>query len=203
MNSDFPHKVVSLNSINHASLVVKAMRSKKSSEGRYQDASQTGMDVQRLDSAIMVVRHKQDQHDAKRAEIEDKMVGWTAGSKDVSPTVGKNAGSENDDSDNDGTPSRSLRSQRKPPGQRNEEDAMEFDEFDDPEDNAELFRGFVAPKSHSSTGTKIPSSKPSSKTSVIASHPTLMTSKGVVIKPGQAIRVKPLGSRAKQSASEL
>lgn len=203
MSSGSSHKVISLNSIDHASLVVKAMRSKKSSDGRYQDAAvQKGMDVNKLDTAILTVRQHQDQHDAKRAQIEDKMASWTVVSKYVPSS--KNSDSENEDSDREGGIPKNYKSQEKARGQRNEEDAMDFDDFDDPDENAELFRGFVAPKSKSGVGSKSTTSKPLSKTSSISlPHPTLMTSKGVVIKPGQAIRVKPVGSRAKLSASEL
>lgn len=202
MSSDSSHKVISLNSIDHASLVVRAMRSKKSSEGRYQDAAvQKGMDVNKLDTAILTIRHQQDQHDAKRLQIEDKMASWVVGSKDMQST--KNSDSEKEDSECEVSP-RNSKSQEKLRGQRNEEDAMDFDGLDDSDDNAELFRGFVAPVSKSGVGSKSTSSKPLSKSSSVSlPYPTLMTSKGVVIKPGQAIRVKPIGSRAKQSTSEL
>lgn len=202
MSSDSSHKVISLNSIDHASLVVRAMRSKKSSEGRYQDATvQKGMDVNKLDTAILTIRHQQDQHDAKRLQIEDKMASWVVGSKDMQST--KNSDSEKEDSECEVSP-RNSKSQEKLRGQRNEEDAMDFDGLDDSDDDAELFRGFVAPVSKSGVGSKSTSSKPLSKTSSVSlPYPTLMTSKGVVIKPGQAIRVKPIGSRAKQSTSEL
>lgn len=191
--------VVSLNSMTQASLVVRALRSHKSSRERYQDCSGNTMDVKTLNSAILNVKKEYADQSAKKAEVDRKIDKWSASTTVVAKMSSKDD-SDRDDSDEEEQQHR-HKNTRTALAFGNVDDDFDFD--DDPEENRELFKDFVAPKGNSNARKSSTSSSKSATKSVSSTlqQPSLVTSKGIVIKPGQAIRVKAHGNRSKQGST--
>lgn len=197
--------VISLNSMTQASLVVRALRSQKSSRERYQDFNQHALDVKSLNTAILSVKTDQEAHAAKKADVDRKLDSWTSSAiRDDKPEIRNGVESDREDSEDERDRGQITSAKGKLSAAAAEDD-FDFDE--DPEDNRELFKDFVAPKSRrprfeSTTIRSTSASKQlSSTTSSSVTQPSLITSKGIVIKPGQAIRVKAHGNRSKAGAT--
>lgn len=191
--------VVSLNSMTQASLVVKALRSQKASRERYQDFNQNSLDVKSLNTAILNVKREQVDLATQKADMDNRIDSWTSSSirpGDSIRQINEASNSRDDSEDEDNQQA----CQTKLP--TTADDDFDFD--DDPDDNRELFKGFVAPKSNRSGGggsglgkTSTTANNKFSSSTTATHQPSLITSKGIVIKPGQAIRVKARGNRAK------
>lgn len=190
--------VVSLNSMTQASLVVRALRSHKSSRERYQDCSGNTMDVKTLNSAILNVKKEHADQSAKKAELDMKIDKWSTSSTVVGKLSSKD---DSDKDDSDEEEQHHHKNSRTAITSSNADDDFDFD--DDPEENRELFKDFVAPKGSSSAGKSSTNSFKSGTKSASSTlqQPSLVTSKGIVIKPGQAIRVKAHGNRSKQGST--
>lgn len=189
--------VIPLNSMAQAERVVRALRSQKASRERYQDFNQNAMDVKSLNTAILTVRKDQENHAVKKAEVDRRIDNWKASSVRVEEKKRADSCEKDEDSENE-----DEEQHKSQPKQRNHDDDDDFDFGDDPDDDRELFKDFVAPKANNGASSKnsLKSSGKQLSTASTTQQPSLITSKGYAIKPGQAIRVKAHGNRNKFGA---
>lgn len=207
-------EIVRLENTNDAQNVIRSLRSRISSRRRYQDAIGGAESIKTLNETIFKASHQRNAFETQKSVVDARLDEYSVRSQVVN---------NNDlfDEFDDSTPGSSSASasavisgRRQPLSSSNnnlitekaetgnnnnnkKSDDSDDDDFlhddDESTDRLELFQGFTAPRSRVSQGkTRANSGNKRDGVSNVT-----IGGKGVTIKPGQAIRVKP-GSRAKR-----
>jgi hypothetical protein len=205
-----------VNTVHHAAVVLRSLRSKVESNNRYQTGSlgADGLNSKQLNEIVATTNKEIRDETNIKSQLKSKVDNWMnsaenslAESECGKSTIGTQAGKQTvkivDSDDDEDYQEYINQNQQLKDSQQSMNDDDDF-LMDDPDDMEELLKGFTAPVQADGKVVKKNPTNTISKSNILNNTNNnntingLMTSKGVVIKPGQAIRVRPKGSRLKK-----